>query len=234
MPYSHMKLDELARHIGMDAREVRKWAERGWLPGQKIGGEWRFHRAEMLDWLQREIHTLSTENIRNLERATSTGEDEHLISGLLSTAGIDLHLPARSKSSLLRELINLAERTGLVYDSRALVESIQEREEAGSTALAGGFAFPHPRRPMPYATAEPLVCLARVPAGIPYGAPDGRTTDLFVLVVSHEDRQHLNVLARLAMMFSSDLPDRLRECDDREPVLAAVLAAESAAVASRR
>jgi len=229
-----MNLDELARHLGLDARLVRRWAERGTLPGTMIGGEWRFNRAQLLDWLQREMHTLDRAHIHNLERAMSEGSSECVVSDLLPTEAIDMNLPARSRASVLRELVALAERTGLVYDSQGLREAVQERENLGATALPGGFAIPHPRRPMPYATAEPLICLARVPAGIAFGAPDGRMTDLFVFVCSHEERQHLCVLARLALMFTTDLPDALRAAENAAAALELILQRESAILAQRR
>ena len=102
-----------------------------------------------------------------------------------------------------------------------------------ATALPNGVALPHTRRPMPYATAEPLVCMARVPAGIPFGAPDGRLTYIFFLVCSHEERQHLCVLARLAMMLSTELPARLREVDDAGEALAMILESEQQVIARR-
>lgn len=234
MPYRNMTLDELARHLGLDARLVRKWAERGTLPGTMVGGEWRFNRAQMLDWLQRDIHSLDHEHVRNLERAMSAGSSECLVSELIPAEGINMNLPARSRSSVLRELVGLAERTGLVYDAQGLLESVQERENLSSTALPKGFAIPHPRRPMPYATAEPLICLARVPAGIAFGAPDGKLTDLFVFVCSHDERQHLCVLARLALMFTTDLPDELRATEDAEAALKLLLAREAATIAQCR
>jgi PTS system nitrogen regulatory IIA component len=234
MPYRNMTLDELARHLGLDARLVRKWAERGTLPGTMVGGEWRFNRAQMLDWLQREIHSFDREHIQDLERSMSAGSEECIVSELLPTEAIDMNLPARSRASVLHELIGLAERTGLVYDSQGLHESVQERENLFSTALPRGFAIPHPRRPMPYATAEPLICLARVPAGIAFGAPDGKLTDLFVFVCSHEERQHLCVLARLALMFSTNLPDELRTVDEAAGALALILRRETELVTQRR
>lgn len=231
MPYRNMTLEELARHIGMDARVVRKWAEKGKLPGQMIGGEWRFNRAQMLDWLQREMHTLEEVHIRNLERAMCDEDRDRVIGAHLAAEGVELNLPAKSRASVLRELVRVAERTGLVYDAGEIVAALEEREGLAPTALPRGIAFPHPRRPLVYATAEPLICLGRVPAGIPFGAPDGRLTDLFVLVCSMDERQHLGILARLAMMFSTDLPDKLRAVDDAEAALKLMLETEAAFIA---
>lgn len=226
MPYSNMSLNEIARHIGMDAREVKKLADKGVLPGRLIGGEWRFNRMQMLEWLQKDMHTLDQRHIQNLDRAMSSIENETVISALLATEGVNLELPARSKPSVIRELVRLAERTGMVYDPEGLIAALEEREAIASTALPRGIAFPHPRHPMPYATAEPMLCLARVPAGIAYGAPDGRMTDLFVLVCCHDERQHLLALARLAQVFYSDLPDALRAAENAENALELILDTE--------
>jgi len=64
-----MSLEDFARHVGMDAREVRKLADRGKLPGQKVGGEWRFNRARVTEWLQQEMPSLDSERLIEIERA---------------------------------------------------------------------------------------------------------------------------------------------------------------------
>ena len=226
MPYSNMSINEIAQHIGMDAREVKKLADKGVLPGRLIGGEWRFNRMQMLEWLQKDMHSLDRKHIQNLDRAMSQIQDECVINALLATEGVDLNLPARSRPSVVRKLVHLAEKTGMVYDAEGLVEALDEREAIAPTALPGGIAFPHPRHPMPYATAEPMLCLGRVPAGIPYGAPDGRMTDIFVLVCCHDERQHLQALARLALVFYSDLPQKLRDAETAEDALELILETE--------
>ena len=226
-----MSLDELARHIGMDARIVRRWAEKGKLPGQMIAGEWRFNRAQMLDWLQREMHTFDSVHVRNLERAMRDEGTDRIIGAYLAPEGVDMRLPAKSRASVLRELVRLAERTELVYDPAAIIAALEEREALAPTALPRGIAFPHPRRPLPYATAAPLVCLARIPGGIPFGAPDGQLTDLFVLVCATDERQHLGILARLAMLFSTALPGELRQTDSAAEALRLMLETEAAFVA---
>jgi PTS system nitrogen regulatory IIA component len=233
MPYRNMTIEELARHIGMDAREVQRLTRRGVLPGRQVRGEWRFNRAQMMDWLQREMHTLGEQHIRNLERAMSNGQEAAVVGSLLAGEGVEMNLPARSRASVLRELVSLAERTGLVYDRASLIQALEEREALSSTALPNGIAFPHPRRPLPYATAEPLLCLGRVPAGIPFSAPDRQLTQLFVFVCSHDEREHLHVLARLSQMFQTDLPTILRETDDAEAALALVLETERELLARR-
>lgn len=236
MPYRNMTLDDLARHIGMDAREVKRLADKGTLPGRLVGGEWRFNQAALLDWLQREIHSLGNIHIRNLERATTDLPDRMLLEALIPTEGVEINLAARSRNSVLRELVRQVERTGLLYDPAGLLEALEEREALCPTALPGGIAFPHPRRPVPHATAEPLVCVARVVAGVPFGAPDGGLTDLFILVCSHDEREHLHILARLALLFGdakADAATQLRQAPDNETALSLLIHIERDLLARR-
>jgi PTS system nitrogen regulatory IIA component len=156
-----------------------------------------------------------------------TGHEDRLIEAYLATEGVDLALPAKTRASVLRKLVGLAERTGLVYTPDEIVKALADREELGSTALPRGLAFPHPRQPLEYATAEPLLCLARLPRGIPFGAPDGGLTDLFVLILANDERLHLGLLARLAMLFNDkELPAALRAAEHAEEALALLLEAE--------
>ena len=48
-----LTLDEAAELLRADVDDVRALAERGKLPGRKLGADWRFARAALLDWLAR-------------------------------------------------------------------------------------------------------------------------------------------------------------------------------------
>lgn len=98
----------------------------------------------------------------------------------------------------------LAEKTGLVYDSETLLESLVQREDLGSTAMPGGIAIPHPRQPLPYAIGEPVLVVARTTQGIGFGGPDGLLTRLFFLIASPDDRHHVHILARLCRILQDE------------------------------
>ncbi len=238
MAYRNMSLEEFARHVGMDAREVRKLADRGHLPGQKIGGEWRFNRARVTEWLQQEMHTLEEQRLIQVERAMGSEDPADaqalIVTDLIGVEGIDLHLPAKTKNSVLRELVRLVERTGLLWDEKGLFDAVEQREQMCSTALPNGVAIPHPRQPLPYATAEPVICMARVPAGIVFGSPDHRLTDLFFLLCNHDDRYHLRVLARLVRMLDEETLEALRAVEDPAEALKTLLGSERQVVARVR
>lgn len=238
MPYRNMSLDDFAKYVGMDARDVKRLADRGKLPGQKIGGEWRFNRARVTEWLQQEMHTLDENRLIALEKGLcsssglSVDADDFLVTDLVGLEGINVALPAKTRASVLRELVNLADRTGLLYDREGLLKALEQREEMCSTALPNGIALPHPRQPMPYVSAEPFICVARLPKGIGFGSVYGDLTQLFFLICCHQDNQHLRVLARLVRLLAAETVAMLLEAQTREDLLAILIEAETRVRAS--
>lgn len=228
MPYRTMSLGEFAALVGLDPRQVQREADHGELPGRKVGGKWRFNRVQVHDWLVNHMLTLDEERLHALDRGIgrSTDAGPTFVTDLIGVESINLDLRAATKASVLRELVNLADRTGLLYDGPELFQALREREAQGSTALPHGLAIPHPQKPMPYTTAEPLVCLARVPNPVAFGAPDGALTQLFFLICSHEGHAHLHVLARLMRMLNDGLIDALRALQDPADALQLMIARE--------
>jgi PTS system nitrogen regulatory IIA component len=133
---------------------------------------------------------------------------------MLAEASIAVPFAATTRTSVLKELVNLADRSWNVYDPDAVLEAIKAREALGSTARENGVAIPHPRRPLPNALGEAVLAYGRVPAGIPFGAPGGQLTDIFFLVCCRDDRTHLRVLARLSrLLLRPDFLDDLRAAE---------------------
>jgi PTS system nitrogen regulatory IIA component len=224
MPYRSMTLQEVAKLLGADARRVERMAQRGEIPCQKVGGHFRFNRAEITEWLQQHMGAMSHDHLAEVDAGITTQrqtpQDETIVGPLLRPEAVTTNLGSRTKNSTLRELVALAEQTGLVLDARALVEAVVHREELYSTALEGGVAIPHPRRPLPEAIAEPILVVARTSQGIAFGAPDGRLTNLFFLIASPDDRHHLHVLARLCRMLRDEkFVAKLEAADTREDMI---------------
>ena len=197
-----MDLDQLATYLQRDAREVSKLASRGYLPAHKVGGQWRFAKAEINHWIETQMHAYTEQELEALESRTHfASSSEALVSSFLSEATMAVPLPATTRASVLKELVKLAEQTWQVYDPDAILDAIRQREELGSTALELGIAIPHPRRPLPNALGESVIAYGRTASGIPFGGARGGLTDIFFLVCCRDDRTHLRVLARLSRLF---------------------------------
>jgi PTS system nitrogen regulatory IIA component len=82
-----------------------------------------------------------------------------------------------------------------------IFDSLIGRERLGSTGLGNGVALPHGRV---QGLKEPIAALLVLSAGIDFDAIDSKPVDLlFALLVPEESTdEHLQILARLAEMFS--------------------------------
>ncbi len=210
-----MDLEQLASYLQRDVREVNKLATRGHLPAHKVGGQWRFARAEINHWIETQMHAYTEQELTALEQGGNRrAETEPLVTTLLSEATIAVPLPASTRASVLKELVTLAEQSWQVYDPQAILEAIRTREEMGSTALESGVAIPHPRRPLPAALGEHIMAYGRTVSPIPFGGSRAGLTDIFFLVCCRDDRTHLQVLARLSrLLLRPGFVDELRDAE---------------------
>ena len=46
----YLSVEDVARHFGINPSTVYHLAQRGQLPGFKVGGQWRFNRAMLESW----------------------------------------------------------------------------------------------------------------------------------------------------------------------------------------
>lgn len=212
-----LDISSLATYLRRDAREVEKLASQGRLPGRRVGGDWRFSRDEVNRWLEEQLPSFSDLQLDNVERGagaqTATEKLELLVAPLLCPERIEIPLQARTANGVIERLVKIANRGWQIYDPQHVVAAIRAREEQSSTALSGGVAIPHARRPTADIVGQSLIAFGRTLTGIPFGGPHGQLTDLFFLILCLDDRQHLQVLARLTRLFHrADMLDQLRDC----------------------
>jgi PTS system nitrogen regulatory IIA component len=217
VPHEFLSLDELARQLGRDRRELEKLVQRGRIPGRRVDGEWRFHSAEIRHWLEQEMRGYSSDELAALEESQHSLEFgvETPLSGLLDPVTVQVPLEARTRRSVLESLIEAAGRTHQIWEPALLLEAVLEREAVLSTGFENGVAIPHPRNPLPQALGASIVAYGRTFSGIPFGAPKRALTDLYFLVLCRDSKTHLSVLARLGRLLQiPGFLDELRNTDD--------------------
>src|SRR5262245_165889 len=214
-----LNLEQVATLLGRDARELGKLASRGHLPGRKVGGAWRFAAADIHHWVERQLPDWSDQEHGGLDPICPVSGITPFITTLIPVECIELEFPARTKKSVIRELVKLAGRSGAIANVTAIREAVETREAKASTAWPGGFATPHPHRRLPAALNEAVIAVARAPGGIPFGADLGGLTDLFFLVCCTDDLQHLQVLSRLSRMLRKPgFADEIRSAETAQGV----------------
>jgi nitrogen PTS system EIIA component len=230
MASNDFDVQELARYLHISPDQVTRLADRGKLPGRRIGGQWRFAQAEIHHWLEERIGLADEPDLANVERVVRRAAAEAMptIVDMLPLEAVAVPLGARTKSSVIEGMVNLAASTGLLWDPPRMVEAVSLRESLHPTALDNGVALLHPRRPLPQILAQPLLALGRTTQGIPFGNARGQLTDVFFLIASVDDAGHLHTLARLSRMIA--LPDfltSLRAADEARAVWGIVKSADA-------
>jgi PTS system nitrogen regulatory IIA component len=141
------------------------------------------------------------------------------INALLNQGRIACKQDSSSKKRSLELLSQLLSGALPAYSEGELFDSLVARERLGSTGLGHGVALPHGRIKGLDAPLGAFVTLAN---GVDYDALDKQPVDLlFALLVPEEStEEHLQILARLAAMFSdADLCRSLRQCTDSQQCL---------------
>lgn len=226
-------VDRLAAYLHVMPAEVVKLAERGKLPGRRVGGAWRFSAAEIHHWMEDRIGLSDDEQLLSVEGALERHgrhdeADEISIAGLLHPESIAVPLLAKTRASVITTMAELAAATHLLWDTAAMSDAVRAREAMHSTALDNGVALLHPRRPLPNILAEAVLALGITPSGIPF-SNDGRLTDVFFLICSTSEHEHLRILARLSRLINDIyfLAD-LRAADDAIAARDLIVAREAA------
>jgi mannitol/fructose-specific phosphotransferase system IIA component (Ntr-type) len=192
MPQRMMNSDQVARYLHVEPTQIKCWVLQGEIPCEQAGAHPVFRRKDIDAWASQRILGMPERNLASYHRETSQQahrEDDGPFSvcDLLTPDRTVFALRSRTKASVLRDLTAVAEREEILYDPKDLVRSLEEREALCSTGLGGGVAIVHPRHHDPYIASEPFLILARAAHPICFGAPDGKPTDIFFLLVATDE-----------------------------------------------
>ena len=223
----YLDVNAVASLLHVLPKQVQRWAERGHIPAQKINGEWRFARAAVHQWIEDKLHDL--EGQEQMDDVVK----HHLVSVAeqLPIEAIDLQLNARTVSSVIDELSKVAASTGLLWDADEMAKAVRQREEIASTALECGVSLMHPRRPLTNLLAEPFIALGITSRPLPMSLAgeenDSCMVDVFFLLCSMDDTDHLRTLARLGRLIRQpDFLNNLRQSQTPAEVLDVIREAE--------
>ncbi len=197
-------VQRLATYLHLMPDQVSRLADRGKLPGRKVQGQWRFSQADVHHWLERRIGLSDDEELQQMESilraASGHWEAPHPIADILPLPAIQVPLAAKTRNSVITSMVEVAERTGWLWDPQKMIDAVRAREDLHPTALENGVALMHARRPLSSILGQAFIAFGRTESGVPFGESNGVLTDLFFLICSTDDRGHLQLLARLSRL----------------------------------
>ncbi len=202
----NLTVRDVAKWFNTSERSVYRWIEQGLLPAYKVNEQYRFNRAELLEWATARRMHVSAEILAEPE---GNGEPCTIIEALRE-GGIHYRIGGNDKPAILRAMVDQIPVPAGV-DRDWMYEMLLARESLGSTAIGNGIAIPHVRYPIVLNGSRPVVALCFLEHPIEFGALDRKPVGILFTVISPSIRAHLHVLSRLGFIL-------------RDPRVTAVLA----------
>jgi PTS system nitrogen regulatory IIA component len=189
-----LSVRDSAQLLKVSEKTIYRWVKQGKLPAYKVNEQYRFHRAELLEWATSQRINVSAEIFHE-------PEDHPLQSARLADAlragGIHYRIGGGDKVAVLGAIVDVM-RLPEEVDRQFLLQVLLARETLGSTGLGNGIAVPHVRNPIVMHIPRPMITLCFLESPIDFGAVDGQPVHTLFTIVSPTMRAHLHLLSRLA------------------------------------
>jgi len=197
-------------------KTIFRWIRDRHLPARQVNEQYRFNRAELLEWAA-ECRVGLAAGMLN-EPHPAAGPQLRLTEAL-QRGGDCRHIGATNKSAVLGAAVALLPLPREV-DRGFLHDILLARESLGSTAIGDSIAIPHVRHPIVLHGVLPTISLCFLDHPVDFGAADGLPVRVLFLLLSPTVRAHHLLLARLAFALKDP---RFRAVLDRQGCLAEVL-----------
>jgi len=215
----NLTVKDVAKLLSTSERTVYRWIGQKTIPAYRVNDQYRFNRAELLEWATSRRLNVSPELLKEPE--TNGGSLKSLGEGLRA-GGIYYRLGGSDTASVLRHLIEQVRLPDDV-DRAWLYEMLLARESLGSTAIGDGVAIPHVRYPIVLNSDQVMVSLCFLENPVDFGALDGRPVSTLFTVVSPSIRAHLHILAHIGFALRDEgVKGVLARTASREEILGAV------------
>lgn len=198
---------DASRLLQVSEKTVYRWINQRMVPAYLINGQYRFNRAELLEWATSRRIKVSVDILAEPEsgRVPCPGIAEGL-----ETGGVFYRVDGHDRESALRAVVDLMRLPDEV-DRDYLLRVLVAREALGSTGIGEGIAIPHVRNPIVLHVPRPSITLCFLEQAVEFGALDGKPVRVLFTVISPTIRAHLYMMSHLAFA--------LRDVDFKEAIL---------------
>ncbi len=185
---------DAARLLNVSEKTIYRWIKQGSIPAYRLQEQYRFNRAELLEWATARRIPVSPEILREEE---SEKASLPRLAEALRAGGIHYRIGGDHKATVLRHVVEVM-RLPAEVDREFLYEVLLAREALGSTAVGDGIAIPHVRNPVILHLEQPAITLCFLERPVDFGALDGKPVEALFTLTSPTVRAHLHLLSRLA------------------------------------
>jgi nitrogen PTS system EIIA component len=190
----HLNVRDVSRLLKVSEKKVHEWIGRGILRAERVNNRYLMHRSELLEQTSSRQIDVPGEVFADAEL---TGTQQFELAESLRAGGIFYQIEGADGRAALRAII-AALPLPAEADRELISDMLIAREALGSTAIGGGIAIPHVRRPLILGAATASISLFFLAHPVDFGAFDGKPVFAMFLLVSPSVRAHLHLLSRLS------------------------------------
>lgn len=221
----NLSVRDTARILSVSEKTIYRWIKQQSIPAYRVQDQYRFNRAEILEWATSRRLNVSSAIVEEPEAA---GQPVPSLVEALEAGGVHYRVSGSDKETALREVVQLLRLPDEV-DREFLLRVLMARESLASTAVGDGMAIPHVRNPVVLHIARPAISLCFLDRPIAYGALDGKPVHALFAISSPTTRAHLHLLSRLSFVLKDPEVRRAIQAQESRPeILARVRWAEEA------
>ncbi len=185
---------DAARLLDVSEKTIYRWIKQGSIPAYRLHEQYRFNRAELLEWATARRISISPEIFREEESEATSLPD---FTEALQAGGIHYRIGGTDKATVLHHVVETL-RLPSEVDREFLFEVLLAREALGSTAIGDGIAIPHVRNPVILHLERPMIMLCFLERPVDFEALDGEPVNTLFTLISPTVRAHLHLLSRLS------------------------------------
>jgi nitrogen PTS system EIIA component len=189
-----LTIQDVARLFTVSEKTIHQWLDSKSLPGFQVNGDYRFNRAEVLNWAMTNQINVSTDIFSDPE---SVGIILENLGDAVKTGGIYYKVKVNDKTAALKSIVNLMNLPAEI-DKEFLFNVLLAREDLASTGIGDGIAIPHVRNPLLLHISKPIVSLCFLEEPIDFNSIDRKPVFCLFTILSPNVRAHLHLLSRLS------------------------------------
>jgi nitrogen PTS system EIIA component len=184
---------DVGKLLSVSEKFVLQWIEEDELPAYRVNGQYRFNRADLMEWASSRKMKLSSDLF-----SQETGSAQaSLMADALGAGGILYGIVGENRDAVMASVVQGLKLPPDV-DRNSLLNVLLARENLASTGVGDGIALPHVRNPIVVPVSHPQATLCFLAHPVDFGALDGKPVQILFVLVSPTIRLHLRLLSRLA------------------------------------
>jgi PTS system nitrogen regulatory IIA component len=211
-----LTVQDVCNLLKVSQKTVYRWINQGVLPAYRVQDQYRFNRAELLEWATSRKMSVAVELFEEPESNAMPPPD---LAEALQAGGVFYRIEGHDKSTVLRSAVEHL-RVPEEVDREFLLRVLLAREAMQSTGIGDGIAIPHVRNPIVLHVSRPMITLCFLDRKVDFGAIDGQPVQALFVLVSPTVRGHLRLLARLSFaLHDARFTDAISRQASREEIL---------------